>query len=91
MLHVAFGFYLLNLAVGLSAQFAGLRFGRAHHGLYAVVTITAILALIDTRAPALWVPVAALAAFPRARPRTAWHPLLALVGRTGYLATYFQT
>ena len=89
MLHLAFGMYLANLAVGLVAQVTGVKFGRAHHGLYAIVTVAALGALISTGgATGLWLTVGALAVFPGARPRTVLHPILAVVGLIGYLVTY---
>jgi hypothetical protein len=78
--------YGLNLLVGLTAQLRLLRFGKAHHVLYAVVLAAALAALLVDRHPALVLTVAALAVFPAARPRTIWHPALALLGLVGYLA-----
>jgi hypothetical protein len=82
------GAYALNVAVGLMAQFGGRSFGVWHHVLYAVVFATAILAIILAFHPALVVTLGALAAFPKARPRTPLHPTLAAVGLLGYLLTF---
>lgn len=85
VLYVAALVYALNVAVGLGAQFGGMRFGPWHHILYAVVCITAGAALVFAFEVGLLVTVAALAAFPFARPRTPLHPSLAAVGATGYV------
>ena len=82
--YLAAGLYLLNCLVGLAAQLGGVGFGLWHHALYALVFLAAISALLENFNAGLLVSVAALAAFPRARPRTVWHPLLAAVGLVGH-------
>lgn len=84
MLYVGLGLYALNLVVGLAAR-GGLRFGVWHHVLYAVVFVGAITAAIATLRPALLLTLAALAIMPRLRPRTPWHPLVAVTGFGGYV------
>jgi hypothetical protein len=83
----AFSLYAVNLAVGLVAQIWRIGFGRFHHLLYALVFVAAAAATVLEFHPALLVTLAALAAFPKARPRTVWHPTLAVLGLLGYLAT----
>jgi hypothetical protein len=85
MLLVGLGIYLLNCVVGLAAQLGLMRFGVWHHVFYAVVFASAIAALLFAFHPALIVTALALAVFPRARPRTLWHPVLAVIGLAGYL------
>jgi hypothetical protein len=85
-LHLGFGLYVVNLLVGLLAQLTGRRFGVWHHALYAVVFGGAIVAAVFDFHPGLIVVLAALAVFPKARPRTRWHPGLAGLGLAGYLA-----
>lgn len=87
MLHVAAGLYVVNCLVGLVAQFGGIGFGGWHHALYAIVLVAAVLALPGNFGPGMCVVVAALLLFPRARPRTFWHPLLAGLGLLGYVLT----
>ncbi len=87
MLHLAAGLYLVNCLVGVAAQIGGIGFGRWHHALYALVFLAAIAALLSNFHPGLCVVVAALAMFPRARPRTFWHPALAVIGLLGYGVT----
>ncbi|MCA9711697.1 MAG: hypothetical protein KDK70_38030 [Myxococcales bacterium] len=84
MLHLGLGLYALNLAVGLAAQL-GLRLGWWHHALYAVVFASALAAAAWSLHPALLLTLAALAAMPKTRPGSRWHPLAALVGLSGYL------
>ena len=79
--------YLLNCVVGVVAQVGVFGFGRWHHALYALVFVAAVAALLVEFHPGLCVTVVALAMFPRARPRTAWHPLLAVIGLLGHLVT----
>lgn len=83
MFYVGLGLYALNLAVGLAAQ-RGLRLGRWHHVLYALVFAAAIAAAIVAFHPALLLTLVALAVMPRLRPHTPWHPLAAVVGAAGY-------
>lgn len=84
LLHLAAGLYGVNLLVGLAAQVFGVGFGRWHHALYALVFAAAVAALLLEFHPGLLVTVGALAAFPRARPRTWQHPALAAVGALGH-------
>lgn len=84
-LAVGFGLYVLNLLVGLAAQLRLARFGLWHHGLYLVVFLSAVLALVLTREWWLLLTVACLALFPKARPHTWLHPTLGATGLVGYL------
>lgn len=79
--------YVFNCLVGVVAQVGGVGFGRWHHALYALVFAWAVVALVVDFHPGLCVTVAALALFPRARPRTVWHPLLAVIGLLGHGVT----
>lgn len=81
----AFSLYLGNVTIGVLARFFGRRFGILHHVAYATVFAAATVALLTEYHPALWITLGALAAFPRARPRSAWHPTLAAIGALGYL------
>ena len=85
MLLVGLSLYVTNCMVGVSAQLGLARFGVWHHVLYAVVFASTIAALLFAFHPALIVTTLALAVFPRARPRTYWHPALAVIGLAGYL------
>lgn len=87
MLHLAAGLYLVNCLVGLAAQIGGIGFGGWHHALYALVFAAAIAALLTNFHWGMLVVVAALTLFPRARPRTWSHPLLAGLGLLGYGVT----
>lgn len=87
LLHLAAGLYLVNCLVGLAAQLGGVGFGWWHHALYALVFAAAGLALLTNFHAGLLVTVAALAAFPWARPRSVWHPALAAVGLLGHAVT----
>ena len=85
ILALGLALYLGNVTIGLLAQFFGRRFGVWHHVLYAAVFAGAIAATVAAFHPALVVTLAALAVFPRARPRTPWHPALAAIGLVGYV------
>jgi len=87
MLWFAALLYLLNCVVGVVARVGGVGFGRWHHALYALVFASSVAALLVNFHPGLCVTVVALAMFPRARPRTVWHPLLAVIGLLGHVAT----
>jgi hypothetical protein len=87
LLHLAAGLYLVNCLVGVAAQLGGVGFGIWHHALYALVFAAAIAALLANFHPGLLLSVTALAAFPRARPRTVWHPTLAAIGLLGHAVT----
>lgn len=84
MLWPGLSLYVLNLAVGTAAQL-GMRFGVWHHVLYAVVFAGAIAAAIWAFHPALLLTLAALSIMPKTRPRTPWHPAVAVLGMLGYL------
>jgi hypothetical protein len=88
VLAVATVLYLGNCGLGVLAQVTGRGFGWLHHAFYAAVFASAILATIWSFHVALLVTLAALTVFPRARPRTLVHPLLALVGALGYLGAW---
>ncbi|MCS7069541.1 MAG: hypothetical protein N2Z75_06640 [Meiothermus sp.] len=77
--------YLLNLLVGLAAQFRLGHFGIWHHRLYLVVFVSAVLAVVFSREWWLLLTVGCLALFPKARPRTWLHPTLGVIGLIGYL------
>ncbi len=81
---LGFGLYVLNLLVGLLAQFRLAHFGIWHHGLYFVVFASALAALIFSREWWLLLTVSCLSVFPKARPRTWLHPTLGVVGLMGY-------
>lgn len=83
-LGLGLGLYVLNLSIGLAALL-GARLGTWHHVLYAVVLAAAIAAVTASFHPALLITLAALAAMPLLRPRTPWHPLVAVIGLGGYL------
>jgi len=83
-LAVGFGLYVLNFLVGLVAQLRLGHFGIWHHGLYLVVFVSAVVALLLTEEWWLLLTVGCLAWFPRARPRTWLHPTLGVVGLVGY-------
>jgi len=89
MLWIGLAPYLMNLAVGAAAQFLRWHFGVWHHVLYAVVVVTALATAWLAFHPALLVTLAALAAFPKARPGTLSHPALAVLGLLGYLGALF--
>lgn len=88
LLHLGAALYASNLAVGLTAQLRGTHFGRFHHWLYAVVFAAAIAATLFAWHPALLLTLACLATLPLTKPRTPWHPTLALVGALGYVGSY---
>ncbi len=88
VLHVGLSLYALNLVVGLVARTGKIRFGRAHHALYALVFLAAGAAWWHTRALPLGITLAALALMPLAPARSALHPALAAVGLVGYLGAY---
>ena len=84
MLWIGLAPYLLNCAVGVAAQFLRWHFGVWHHVLYAIVVVSTLATAWLSFHPALLVTLAALAAFPKARPRTLSHPALAVLGLSGY-------
>lgn len=85
MVLFALALYLGNAGLGTLAQLGRRRFGVWHHIAYATVFAATIAATIAAFHPALLCTLAVLAAFPRARPRTPWHPGLAALGAVGYL------
>lgn len=85
LLILGLSLYGLNCAAGLAAQLRLVRLGVSHHVLYFVVFATTAAAIVFAFHPALLVTAVTLAVFPRARPRTPWHPLLAAIGLLGYL------
>jgi hypothetical protein len=89
VLVLGFTVYVVNCAAGLAAQLGLVRLGIWHHVLYAVVFATTVAALLFAFHPALLLTTAALALFPRARPRTPSHPTLAVIGLVGYLLAFF--
>jgi hypothetical protein len=82
---VGFSLYVLNLLVGLAAQLRLAHFGLWHHGLYLLVFISTLAALVYSKEWWLLLTVACLTLFPKARPRTWLHPTLGMVGLLGYL------
>jgi hypothetical protein len=87
-LHLGAALYALNLGVGLGAQLFHLRFGAAHHWLYALVFAAAFAATAFAFHPALLLTLLALALMPKTEPRTPAHPLIAGLGALGYLGAY---
>lgn len=85
MTRLGLALYLAACGVGLAARYGGLRFGAWHHRLYALVVAATVAATMAEFHPALLLTLAALAALPRARPYTAYHPGLAWLGLVGYL------
>ncbi|MBX7078168.1 MAG: hypothetical protein K1X88_03205 [Nannocystaceae bacterium] len=69
--------YLLSCGLGLSAQRLRVRWGAIHHVAYAALCLCALVTTVTAFRVALLPLLAVLAAFPRARPRTAAHRLLA--------------
>jgi hypothetical protein len=88
VLAVATALYLGNCGLGVLAQLTHRGFGWLHHAVYAAVFASAIAATIVSFHFALLVTLAALTVFPRARPRSFAHPLLAVVGALGYLGAW---
>lgn len=89
MLIVGFLCYLANVALGVAARYFAVRVGGWHHALYAVVFATAIGAAIVDFHPPLLLTLAALTVFPKARPWTVGHPLLAGLGLVGYVLCWW--
>lgn len=79
-----FGFYCLNVLVGIIAQLKLYHFGKAHHYLYFIVFSLAILAFLFTFKPVLVITLLSLAILPKSRPWTYKHPLLGVLGLLGY-------
>ncbi len=88
VLMLATALFAANCALGLAAQFAALHLDWLHHAAYALVFASALACLVFAFHPALALVVLALAAFPRARPRTWQHPALAVIGAFGYVAAW---
>lgn len=80
--------YAINLAVGVAAQLFHASFGAFHHWLYAVVFAAALAAAVFAFHPALLVTVAALAVMPKTKPGSKPHPIVAMIGASGYLLAY---
>ncbi|KIG17915.1 hypothetical protein DB30_02343 [Enhygromyxa salina] len=87
-LHLGAALFALNLAVGLSAQVFGAKFGAAHHWLYGVVFTGAIAAAVLAFHPALLLTILALACMPLTKPGGAAHPAVAVAGALGYVGAY---
>lgn len=85
MTMLALALYLGNATLGIVAQLGRRRFGIWHHLAYATVFAAAIAAAILEFHPGLLLTLAVLVVFPKARPRTPWHPGLAALGAVGYL------
>jgi hypothetical protein len=83
--HIGLALYAFNLLVGLAAWHWRIHFGWFHHFLYALVFLSTVAATIFRFHPALLVTVACLAGLPSTRPRSFWHPALAIVGFLGYV------
>lgn len=86
----AFLLYAGTMLVGVIAQMRWYRFGWVHHVLYFLCFAGALAAAWTDFHPALLLTLAALAALPLARPRTPWHPALALLGLLGYVGAFAQ-
>jgi hypothetical protein len=82
------GLYAINLVVGLAAQRLRANFGAFHHWLYAMVFAAALAAAVFAFHPALLVTLAALAAMPVTKPGSKPHPIVAVIGASGYLLAY---
>jgi hypothetical protein len=80
----AFTLYVLNLVVGVVAQFRVYHFGVVHHILYFIVFAAALLAAVMRFHPALLLTLCALAAMPKSKPGRWLHPACALLGLLGY-------
>lgn len=89
-LHLGAFLYASNLVVGLSAQVFRAHFGVAHHLLYALVFAAAIAATVFAFHPGLLLTLLALALMPKTKPRTAWHPRVAVLGAFGYVVAYLS-
>jgi hypothetical protein len=87
-LHLGAALYVINLAVGVSAQVFHAKFGVVHHWLYAVVLAGAIAATVLAFHPALPVTILALVIMPSTKPGGALHPAVAVVGALGYIGAY---
>lgn len=87
-LHLGAALYAINLAVGVAAQLFHASFGAFHHWLYAVVFAAALAAAVFAFHPALLVTVAALAVMPKTKPGSKPHPIVAMIGASGYLLAY---
>lgn len=80
--------YILNMCVGLAAQFRLLHLGWLHHALYALVLISAGLAWSLTLHPLLLVTLSALLYMPSSSPGTWKHPTAACIGLIGYVGWF---
>lgn len=76
--------YAANLAVGLLAKVKGMKFGIAHHVLYGVVFVAAIVAAVFAFEWAILLTLGVLCVFPFAKPHKALHPALGVLGALGY-------
>ncbi len=82
---VGFGLYLVNIGVGIAAQFGIFRIGKAHHLLYFLVFLSALGAFFAVLHPLQLLTVSALLYMPLTRPPSLRHPIVALLGLFGYL------
>lgn len=85
MARLGLALYLVTCGVGLTAMYGRIHFGVWHHRLYALLVAATLDAAALEFHPALLLTLAVLAAFPRARPDTPYHPGLAALGLLGYL------
>ncbi len=99
-LHVATGFYLTNVALGVAVRLRVLStsgFGWVHHMLFAVVVLTTVVAVglgLHEHARFAWGLLPGLAVFavlPCLAGGTARHTLAALVAGAAYVAAYALT
>lgn len=78
------------MLVGLAALIGGYHFGRAHHALYFIVTVTILGGLLVARDPLLLVTLICLLLLSRFRARSFWHPFFAVVGAGPLLAVVIR-
>ena len=88
MTRAAFLLYAGTMLVGLIAQLRWLRFGVLHHVLYFLSFAAAIAATFLEFHPGILLTLVALTTLPMTRPRTRWHPALAVLGLVGYVAVF---
>lgn len=80
--------YMFTMLVGLVAQLRWMRFGHLHHVLYFFTFAMAIATAWLRWHPALLLTLGALAFMPLTKPRSPWHPALAVIGAVGYVAVF---
>jgi hypothetical protein len=87
----AFGLYVVNLVIGITAQLKLYHFGKVHHYIYFFVVVASIAAMVVHFHPALLLTLISLILMPKSKPWTWKHPACAAVGFLGFLfALFFQ-